>query len=507
MHRSTSHEETEQADLELAVVRVRTLEEPQSPSIRSDGSEGRKSSVYVYGDGHFNITLKHYDSIVSEVKCPGCAEPMDGPITMCNTGHSTCALCRAKLASCPLCGDRLTDLRNYTLEAIVAKVQFPCKNAGKGCAVRLPLQLLRWHRERCDYKLIQCFMGKVWGACGWQGCERDWMAHCLETHADHVYSDPQVTLRWDYGTDVIQRTSELQLVVAYHLLRVFDESFNLYQVYDQDSRTVVWTMICATKESKVSARFTFELELFSPVDNWKLLVQRFPCHSELDPEFLHDGHCAKINLADVQRFMTEDKVLHYRVRVLEVGPSRCQSLAKLSTTDGVPSAITEAPSHLPTDYNCKHIEHVNMKAVPEGNIICRKQQNSSASADNDNDDVFLPYIDASVDANLPQSRKSTPARSVSISKPTTETCDGVQEAVELQPIQKLVRVRVAEREEPVKMQAQYVSRKTPVSGNGDVNRQVSTESLAKPAKGSGLSKFYNITMYKAAKFLDKKSIK
>uniref|UniRef100_A0A182N8I5 RING-type E3 ubiquitin transferase n=1 Tax=Anopheles dirus TaxID=7168 RepID=A0A182N8I5_9DIPT len=495
----------EAPDADPVVVRAPPVEEPQSPSIRSDESGCRKSSLYVYGDGQFHITLKHYDSIVSEVKCPGCAEPMDGPITMCATGHSICAVCRVKRGMCPLCGDRVTELRNYTLEAIVSKVQFPCKNALKGCAVRLPLQLLRWHRERCGYKLIECFMGKVWGACGWHGCERDWLAHCLEAHDDHVYRERCVELHWEYGAETGSRASELQLVVAYHVLRAYDETFNLYQVYDQDSRTVLWTTICATKESKVSARFAFELELYSPADSWKLLVQRFPCHSELDPDFLQDGHCAKIPLADALRFMTEDKVLHYRVRVLEVGPSRSQSLMKLATATATP--------HLPTNYCCKHIENVNLKAVPEGNIICRKEppinDGASAAAPDDDDEVFLPYADAD-----PPSEQSSPSRPSSLrlaasvpmlaARTYTARDDGhPQPAVELQPIQQqLVRVRVSEREQAVRMHTQHANAR-----KSAVDRAPSSESLAKPPKGTGLSKFYNVTMYKAAKFLDKKGIK
>ncbi|XP_052901028.1 uncharacterized protein LOC128307304 [Anopheles moucheti] len=504
-------------DPELAVVQIRSLDEPQSPSIQSEESGCRKSSLYVYGDGQFSITLKHYDSIVSEVKCPGCAEPMDGPITMCGTGHSICAICRVKRGICPLCGDRVTELRNYTLEAIVSKVQFPCKNATKGCAVRLPLQLLRWHKERCGYKLIECFMGKVWGSCGWHGCERDWMNHCLEAHADHVYQEPIVELLWEFGAEANQRASELQLVVAYHVLCAYGEAFNLYQVYDQDSRTVLWTVICATKESKVSVRFAFELELYSPVDSWKLMVQRFPCHSELDPDFLKDGHCAKIPLADALRFMTDEKVLHYRVRVLEVGPSRSQSLMKLSTASS---------SHLPTNYCCKHIENVNLKAVPEGNIICRKQPsfNTDPTTPQDDDEVFLPYADADEEpidgtpgrAVRPHCEHNSPVRSSSLRLATSvpmlaqaalSDASEPRQEVELQPIQQLVRVKVAEREQAVKMHAQYAMRKTSSKTNGSVERG-SSESLAlKPLKGTGLSKFYNVTVYKAAKFLDKKGIK
>uniref|UniRef100_A0A182J359 RING-type E3 ubiquitin transferase n=1 Tax=Anopheles atroparvus TaxID=41427 RepID=A0A182J359_ANOAO len=518
---------------ELAVVKLGTLEEPQSPSVHSNASsECRKSSLMVYGDGQFSITLKHYDSIVAEVKCPGCAEPMDGAITMCCTGHSICAACRRKFSVCPLCGDRFSELRNYTLEAIVSKVQFPCKNAARGCTVRLPLQLLRWHRERCSYKPIECFMGKVWDACGWQGCERDWMAHCLAAHGDRVHQEPTVALRWDYGEESGGQRAGAQLVVAYYVIRAHGEAFNLYQVFDPDSLLVLWTVICATKESKVSARYAFELELYSPEDSWKLLVQRFPCHSELDPDFLKDGHCVKIPLSEVLRFMAEDKVLHYRVRILEVGPSRSRSLAKLEATGCTYSC---AP-----DYSCKHIENVNLKGVPEGNIIVRKQPAVDRSGEDgccqwnsggepatvrksssEDDDVFLPYIDEAAGAGT-SSEHGSPLRhpgslkmamSVpmlahpAVSFPAAPQNDT---AVELQPIQQLVRVKLAEREEPVKMQAVYSTtapRKQLAKANGAIDRAPSTESLAKPPKGTGLSKFYNVTMYKAAKFLDKKSIK
>ncbi|XP_058127101.1 uncharacterized protein LOC131290526 [Anopheles ziemanni] len=516
---------------ELAVVKLGTLEEPQSPSIRSDSSsECRKSSLLVYGDGHFSITLKHYDSIVAEVKCPGCAEPMDGAITMCCTGHSICAACRRKFGVCPLCGDRFSELRNYTLEAIVSKVQFPCKNAARGCTVRLPLQLLRWHRERCSYKPIECFMGKVWDACGWQGCERDWMEHCLAAHADRVHQEPTVALRWDYGDESAGQRAGAQLVVAYYVLRAHDEAFNLYQVYDPDSLTVLWTVICATKESKVSARYAFELELYSPVDSWKLLVQRFPCHSELDPDFLKDGHCVKIPLSEALRFMAEDKVLHYRVRILEVGPVRSSSLAKLD------APACSSPSCAP-DYSCKHIENVNLKGVPEGNIIVRKQpvadgtgewygsvqplsngrpgDASNAFAEVDDDDVFLPYVDQGAAAAGSSPVRATGSMKLASSVPvlarplvSTPPAQPGSTEVELQPIQQLVRVKMAEREEPVRMHAVYTTTKQLTRANGLVDgRAPSTESLAKPPKGTGLSKFYNVTMYKAAKFLDKKSIK
>ncbi|XP_052871334.1 uncharacterized protein LOC128276879 [Anopheles cruzii] len=505
-----------------------------SSSVGGSGCGGPgKSRRYVYGTGtggSFSITLKHYDSLVGEVKCPGCAEPMDGPISMCQSGHSICDACRHQSGTvCPLCDAPFTELRNYTLEAIASKVQFPCKNAARGCTVRLPLQLLRWHRERCGYKPIECFMGKVWDECRWQGCARDFAAHCLAEHADRVYDGPQVTLHWDCQGDSPRISARLQLVVAYYVIRAFEELFNLYQIYDPDRRTILWTVICATKEPRVSGRYTFELELYSSVESWKLLVQRFPCHSELEQDILADWNCAKLALSDAQRFMAADKVLHYRVRILEVGPSRSRSLGTLGDSVdrlaliGPSTTTTEQRPSTDTDFqHCSstRIENVNLKAVPERNIISRQGSQvaqvpllpSSPNADDDDDDgVFLPYIDDDV-AGCPAGLKgaiSTPIlhRGASYSPPPHKPARAV--TFEQHPLQQQLQLdrfswpaaEVAADRERESCTTRAVVPKTP-----DRNLTKGTTATA-TAAAAGLSKFYHVTRVKAAKFLEKKRLK
>uniref|UniRef100_T1GTG2 Uncharacterized protein n=1 Tax=Megaselia scalaris TaxID=36166 RepID=T1GTG2_MEGSC len=40
---------------------------------------------------HINcISTNHYERLVEELKCPGCATPMKAPIKLCCTGHSVC---------------------------------------------------------------------------------------------------------------------------------------------------------------------------------------------------------------------------------------------------------------------------------------------------------------------------------------------------------------------------------------------------------------------------------
>lgn len=49
------------------------------------------------------ISAKHYESLIEELRCPGCAGPMKAPVLLCKSGHSVCEQCTRILLMCPLC--------------------------------------------------------------------------------------------------------------------------------------------------------------------------------------------------------------------------------------------------------------------------------------------------------------------------------------------------------------------------------------------------------------------
>lgn len=57
------------------------------------------------------ISVKHYERIIEELKCPGCSYPMKSPIYLCKTGHSVCDQCTRILLLCPLC--KVSFSRNF----------------------------------------------------------------------------------------------------------------------------------------------------------------------------------------------------------------------------------------------------------------------------------------------------------------------------------------------------------------------------------------------------------
>lgn len=75
------------------------------PSYRkSVNLDADNASITSSGAAHINcISTNHYERLIEELKCPGCAVPMKAPIKLCCTGHSVCDGCTNLLDSCPLC--------------------------------------------------------------------------------------------------------------------------------------------------------------------------------------------------------------------------------------------------------------------------------------------------------------------------------------------------------------------------------------------------------------------
>lgn len=199
--------------------------------------------------------------------------------------------------------EKFTETRSVTLEALSAKAQFNCCNTNRGCTVRLPLELMKSHEKHCNYQIGNCFMGKVWGGCNWSGCEIDWIDHCLNEHEDKVWSQTIVNNTWNY-----EYKKKTKPIIGYYMFRVFNETFNVYHMYDKPKSKVIWTTICASKNPQTSQNYAFEIELYIPNDPSRLLIQRLLCHNEKNEDILAEGTCAMFDIADIMRFLDTDKV-------------------------------------------------------------------------------------------------------------------------------------------------------------------------------------------------------
>lgn len=146
-------------------------------------------------------------------------------------------------------------------------------------------------------------MGKVWGECEWMGCEINWMEHCIEKHSDKVFTTPTTTLEWKY-----ESCNTIKPVNGYFIFNIFDETFNLYQIQDKPKAKMIWTLICASREPVINQKFAYEIEIYCPNDQTRLMIQRHACHAEKDQDILEEGRCISFPMGDLMRLMNKDKV-------------------------------------------------------------------------------------------------------------------------------------------------------------------------------------------------------
>ncbi|KAH8408980.1 hypothetical protein KR009_004752 [Drosophila setifemur] len=296
------------------------------------------------------ISVRHYEGLIEELRCPGCAGAMKAPILLCKSGHSICEQCTRILLMCPLCKDSFTNARSLTVEALCAKAHFRCGHASGGCQVRMPVVLLPWHEQQCIYKPMKCFMGRVWGECRWQGREVQWKEHLEEQHGDRLFRASGADLVWDMA---VRRKP----LTGYYVFQAHDEMFNFFEILDR--QRILFTMTCTSNRWESKYNFAYEVTLIQPDNEALSMTQKFPVHSEYDKDILQEGTCVSIPLSELTRFVDQEKVLHYRVNVLEVkSPRRAKPPRQC------------APS-VPVDYEQTKNVGVNGKSVPSNMIITR----------------------------------------------------------------------------------------------------------------------------------------
>ncbi|KAH8240450.1 hypothetical protein KR038_003334 [Drosophila bunnanda] len=296
------------------------------------------------------VSARHYEGLIEELRCPGCAGAMKAPILLCKSGHSICEQCTRILLMCPLCKEAFTNSRSLTVEALCAKAHFRCGHASGGCQVRMPVVLLPWHEQQCMYKPMKCFMGRVWGECRWQGREVQWKEHLEQEHTDRLFRSNSADLEWNLAT-------RRKPLTGYYVFQAHDEMFNFYEIHDR--QRILFTMTCTSNRRDSKYNFAYEVTVIQPDNEALSMTQKFPVHSEYDKDILMEGTCVSIPLSELNRFMDQDKVLHYRVSVLSVKSPR-RAKPPRQSLPSQPVDLEQAPNG-----------GINGKSVPANMIITR----------------------------------------------------------------------------------------------------------------------------------------
>ncbi|XP_016981161.1 uncharacterized protein LOC108046111 [Drosophila rhopaloa] len=304
------------------------------------------------------VSARHYEGLIEELRCPGCAGAMKAPILLCKSGHSVCEQCTRILLMCPLCKEPFTSSRSLTVEALCAKAHFRCGHASGGCQVRMPVVLLPWHEQQCMYKPMKCFMGRVWGDCRWQGREVQWKEHLEDQHGDRLFRSSSADLEWN----LVTRRKPL---TGYYVFQAHDEMFNFYEIHDR--QRILFTMTCTSNRRDSKYNYAYEVTVLQPDNEALSMTQKFPVHSEYDKDILMEGTCVSIPLTELNRFLDQEKVLHYRVSVLAVKSPRRAKPPRQSLPH-------------PVDLEQTQNGGVNGKSVPTRMIITRTYKEAIGEA-------------------------------------------------------------------------------------------------------------------------------
>ncbi|PSN29638.1 hypothetical protein C0J52_27485 [Blattella germanica] len=123
--------------------------------------------------------------LLEQIECPICLQYMIPPIEMCLNGHNICKDCRHNIEKCPVCREKLADIRNLTAESMSRLITHPCVNKKFGCTGHFLLYFKEKHEKTCLFRPIVC---PFWI------CEKE--GTCLETQEhfknDHLVFDEKV---------------------------------------------------------------------------------------------------------------------------------------------------------------------------------------------------------------------------------------------------------------------------------------------------------------------------
>lgn len=78
-------------------------------------------------------------------------------------------------------------------------------------------------------KLILYHEMLIPGGCTWRGIASEWLKHCDNAHKEKITDLPFVTFSEPWSP------KHKDPIMRYHLMRCFQEVFNIYQIYDGKS--------------------------------------------------------------------------------------------------------------------------------------------------------------------------------------------------------------------------------------------------------------------------------
>lgn len=232
------------------------------------------TSILIKINVHDALMGKIEKAIVGALECPICLETINTQkIRQCQTGHSFCETCIAKLSQCSICQQSLTDTVNYALMQLRSETLRRCKNKGIVCNFEgPPYQLLKHeafcHRYECPFKNSL--------VCQFVGSKKGLMQHCLNQHPQ-LMSNKQI-IEYDYlELSRIKRSGLMSCSTIKSIIYAYGNIFRIIILHEEENTFWLVKLYDSKEEAK---KYTFHIQ-FKEEGRRKMLFSD-TCRSEID---------------------------------------------------------------------------------------------------------------------------------------------------------------------------------------------------------------------------------
>lgn len=239
-----------------------------------------------------------YKNLLDELNCPVCFDYMQPPIRQCSKGHSLCNLCCNQLKRCPLCTSEFTEVRNLSLEALAARIKYPCTN--EGCDAKVKLSNRDYHKKVCTFGKYKCGLD----TCDWQGSIHEVASH---------WESKQLGIKPYKETNMCQikiesQATHVNLITAHNQLFYFKCKIICGKIY-----FAVQYIGPANK----AEGYYYTILIYKPEFPKRSLQLRDYCHSILldDTALYQSGGCAFVTNNSLDKYVGIDKILGFSLMV------------------------------------------------------------------------------------------------------------------------------------------------------------------------------------------------
>lgn len=159
--------------------------------------------------------------LLKMLECRFCHNIMKPPILQCMSGHNICGACSMLLGSepCPICRQKMTDVRNLMAEEVCQNILYPCSNTG--CSEKFLLADIARHEASCNFRIFDCPLNAM---CLWKGMIFNILKHAETAHGTSVWHEDSSHVTTN---DFLDNFIETTLVAALGEIFIWSCEFSL----------------------------------------------------------------------------------------------------------------------------------------------------------------------------------------------------------------------------------------------------------------------------------------